>query len=85
MAKSVTKAEREQLRRAMAEASVDMATIAGEMQRRFGFRPRESCRHARGWSQDEAAHAYNLAEGSGSAPMTGTRISAYECWPFSGE
>ncbi|SMD14622.1 hypothetical protein [Kibdelosporangium aridum] len=85
MGKSVTKAQREELRRAMATAGVDIAGIASEMQRRFAFRPRESCRHAHGWSQDQAAHAYNIAEGSGDAPMTGTRISAYECWPVSGE
>jgi tetratricopeptide (TPR) repeat protein/transcriptional regulator with XRE-family HTH domain len=85
MAKSVTKAQREKLRRAMATAGVDIPGIASEMQRRFAFRPRESCRHAHGWSQDQAAHAYNIAEGSGDAPMTGTRISAYECWPLSGE
>jgi hypothetical protein len=85
MAKSVTKAQREKLRRAMTTAGVDTPAIASEMQRRFGFRPRESCRHAHGWSQDEAAHAYNIAEGTGDAPMTGTRISAYECWPLSGE
>jgi transcriptional regulator with XRE-family HTH domain len=71
--------------------------IATEMERRWGFRPREAYRHAHGWSQDEVAARFtDVAErlggdraASGSAavppaPMIGTRIGEYERWPNGG-
>jgi hypothetical protein len=62
----------------------DVETIAEEMQRRFGFRPREAFRHAHGWSQEEAADHCNRATGDARASFNGTRISEYERWPFTG-
>lgn len=71
--------------------------IATEMERRWGFRPREAYRHAHGWSQDEVAARFTeVAERLGgdrpsdgrpatpSAPMIGTRIGEYERWPNGG-
>ncbi|HST64728.1 MAG TPA: hypothetical protein VLM05_06035 [Mycobacteriales bacterium] len=63
--------------------------MAAEMRRRWRFRPRESYRHAHGWSQDEVAARFTevaarLAPGTRSAPMVGTRIGEYERWPQGG-
>lgn len=73
--------------------------IATEMERRWGFRPREAYRHAHGWSQDEVAARFTevaerlgrdrarLADGRSvtpQAPMIGTRIGEYERWPHGG-
>lgn len=71
--------------------------IATEMERRWGFRPREAYRHAHGWSQDEVAARFTeVAERLGgdrpsdgrtvtpTPPMIGTRIGEYERWPNGG-
>jgi transcriptional regulator with XRE-family HTH domain/tetratricopeptide (TPR) repeat protein len=71
--------------------------IAIEMERRWGFRPREAYRHAHGWSQDQVAARFTeVAERLGgdrptdgrpavpAAPMIGTRIGEYERWPNGG-
>jgi transcriptional regulator with XRE-family HTH domain len=83
------KANLGKLRRDMENAGCSPPEIAQEMQRVFSLRPREAHRHAYGWSQDEAAHHYNVhaSQQSANSPatMTGARISAYERWPLSTE
>jgi len=59
------------------------ATIAAELQRRFGLRPRDAFRQAHGWTQDQVAARLN-AVGGGAATFTGARISDYERWPVGG-
>src|SRR5690348_17141459 len=82
--KTGSKAERDALRREMQALGAGFESVADEMQRRFGFRPREAFRHAHGWSQEEAAERCNVATGDDTAGLNGTRISEYERWPFSG-
>jgi transcriptional regulator with XRE-family HTH domain len=54
-AKTGSKSERDALRHEMLAAGCTPEMVAGEMERRWGFRPREAHRHAHGWSQDEVA------------------------------
>jgi transcriptional regulator with XRE-family HTH domain len=82
--KTGSKADRQTLRRQMLTLGAGVEAIAEEMQRRFGFRPREAFRHAHGWSQEEAAEQCNRASGDDRASFNGTRISEYERWPFAG-
>ena len=93
-----SKAERDALRQEMLVGGCSLELIAAEMERRWGFRPREAYRHAHGWSQDEVAARFTeVAERLGgerdwiadrrpvpSAPMIGTRIGEYERWPRGG-
>ena len=82
------------LRQEMLIAGCSLELIATEMERRWGFRPREAFRHAHGWSQDEVAARFTeVAErlggdrssaGRPAAPMIGTRIGEYERWPNGG-
>ena len=51
-AKAGSKAERDALRQEMLVGGCSLELIATEMERRWGFRPREAYRHAHGWSQD---------------------------------
>lgn len=97
--KGGSKAERDALRQEMLVNGCSLELIATEMARRWGYRPREAHRHARGWSQDEVASRFTeVAERLGgdrdrvpagrpappSAPMIGTRIGEYERWPTGG-
>ena len=96
-AKAGSKAERDALRQEMLVGGCSRELIATEMERRWGFRPREAYRHAHGWSQDEVAARFtDVAERLGGdraadgwtagppAPMIGTRIGEYERWPNGG-
>ncbi|MFL6127658.1 MAG: hypothetical protein ACJ73E_01150 [Mycobacteriales bacterium] len=96
-AKAGSKAERDALRQEMLVGGCSLELIATEMERRWGFRPREAYRHAHGWSQDEVAARFTeVAERLGGnrtldgrtvvpqAPMIGTRIGEYERWPNGG-
>jgi transcriptional regulator with XRE-family HTH domain len=87
--KSGAKADRAALRQRLLDAGQTLDDIAAEMRRRWRFRPRESYRHAHGWSQDEVAARFTemaarLAPGTRAAPMVGTRIGEYERWPVGG-
>jgi transcriptional regulator with XRE-family HTH domain len=87
--KSGAKADRAALRQQLLVAGRTIDDIAAEMRRRWRFRPRESYRHAHGWSQDEVAARFTemaarLAPGTRAAPMVGTRIGEYERWPVGG-
>jgi transcriptional regulator with XRE-family HTH domain len=87
--KSGSKADRGALRQQMLDQGCTLNDVAVEMRRRWRFRPRESYRHANGWSQDEVAARFTevaarLAPGTRSAPMVGTRIGEYERWPQGG-
>ncbi len=82
--KTGSRADRETLRRQMQSLGADIEAIAEEMQRRFGFRPREAFRHAHGWSQEETAERCNAATGDDRGSFNGTRVSEYERWPFTG-
>jgi transcriptional regulator with XRE-family HTH domain/tetratricopeptide (TPR) repeat protein len=93
-----SKAERDTLRQEMLVGGCSLEMIATEMERRWGFRPREAYRHAHGWSQDEVAARFTevadrlgAERGAGpdgrpapQAPMIGTRIGEYERWPNGG-
>ncbi|MEU7944161.1 helix-turn-helix transcriptional regulator [Micromonospora taraxaci] len=78
-----TKAQRDHVRQTLAGFGATPAVIAAELQRRFGLRPRDAFRQAHGWTQDAVAERLN-ANGTGSATITGARISDYERWPFGG-
>jgi transcriptional regulator with XRE-family HTH domain/tetratricopeptide (TPR) repeat protein len=87
--KSGSKADRGALRQQLLDRGCSLNDVAAEMRRRWRFRPRESYRHANGWSQDEVAARFTevaarLAPGTRSAPMVGTRIGEYERWPQGG-
>ena len=87
--KNGAKADRAALRQRLLDAGWTLDDIAAEMRRRWRFRPRESYRHAHGWSQDEVAARFTevaarLAPSARSAPMVGTRIGEYERWPVGG-
>jgi transcriptional regulator with XRE-family HTH domain len=72
----------------MIAAGSDVDEVAGELRRRWGFRPREAYRHARGWSQNEVAARFTAVAtglvGVRSAPMVAARIGEYERWPTGG-
>jgi transcriptional regulator with XRE-family HTH domain len=87
--KTGSKADRGALRQQLLDRGCTPNEVAAEMRRRWRFRPRESYRHAHGWSQDEVAARFTeiaarLAPGTRSAPMVGTRIGEYERWPQGG-
>lgn len=81
-----TTKEIKELQLQMANNGFTTPAIAAEIMRRFGHRPRAAWRLARGWSQDDVAGHYNERHGAGArAPMSATRISAFERWPGKGE
>src|SRR6266545_1660262 len=85
-----SKAEVGQLRRRMRALGATTDAIAAELARRYGMRPRQAYRLARGWDQAEAAAEYNDLvqrlgpEHTGRDSMTPSRVSEYERWPTSG-
>jgi len=87
--KSGAKADRVALCQQLLVAGRTLDDVAAEMRRRWRFRPRESYRHAHGWSQDEVAARFTevaarLAPRGRSTPMVGTRIGEFERWPNGG-
>lgn len=87
------RAERDAVRVHMLGAGCTHAEVADELQRRFGFRPREALRHAHGWTQNEVAARFIhvAARATGRRPISapavgeaGTRIGEYERWPVGG-
>src|SRR5262245_27460162 len=80
-----TKTQRDQLRATLRDQGCTLGQIAAEMSRQFGFRARQAWRHAHGWTQSEAAAAYNRLLNNDQAPMTAKRISDYEAWPHAGK
>jgi hypothetical protein len=85
-AQRVSKKQRDELRESMLAAGAPRRVIKDEMVRRWGLRPRQAWRHSYGWSLDTTAALFNSHNDvTGRAPMSGTRISAYERWPHSGE
>ncbi|WP_241883011.1 helix-turn-helix transcriptional regulator [Frankia sp. KB5] len=62
--------------------------IAVEFARRYHYRPRAAHRHARGWTQDQAADHINAhaarsgLDPDGTAPMTSPKLSEVENWPL---
>ncbi|WP_235498478.1 hypothetical protein [Frankia sp. R43] len=62
--------------------------IAVEFARRYKLRPRAAHRHARGWTQTQAANHINAhaartgLDPDGAAPMTGPKLSELENWPL---
>jgi hypothetical protein len=80
------KKQRDALRERMLGDGRSRQAIAEELSRRWGYRPRLAWRYAHGWSQETAADMFNQRhDDSGRAPMSGTRIGAYERWPDGGE
>lgn len=95
----VPKAGRDGLRREMLGLGCTLETVAREMIRRWGIRPRAAYRHAHGWSQDEVARRFAVVAsrsevspvdvGPGPTPppstaISGIRIGEYERWPRGG-
>ena len=82
----ITKKQRDELREPMLAAGVPHQVIKDEMVRRWSLRPRQAWRFAHGWSLEAMAAAYNARHDPvGRAPMSASRISAYERWPDKGE
>jgi transcriptional regulator with XRE-family HTH domain len=74
------------LRARMVADGLDATAICSALVGVFGCRPRLAWRHALGLSQTEVADRYNLRfTDMTRAPMTASRISAYERWPEAGE
>lgn len=82
------RAEQRKLREQMRGLGMSYEEIAAEMARRFAFRPRAAWRVSWGWTLPEAAERYNALRGRGLAEpvtaLTGSRLSEWENWPFSG-
>ncbi len=81
-----TKAERDALRERLLAAGASRRVIKDEMMRRWGLRPRSAWRYAHGLTQAALAARYNARFApDGTAPMSGSRVAAYERWPRRGE
>src|SRR4051794_2820936 len=81
-----TRTQITRLRARMAADGFDNAAIYSALVSVFGCRPRVAWRHALGLSQTQVADRYNMRSAAAArAPMTASRISAYERWPESGE
>jgi len=82
-------ADVEGLRLRMFRLGASTEMIAGEIGRRFGYRPRQAYRLAQGWEPREAAERFNAlvqskgSEHAGRDTMTPSRISEFERWPDS--
>jgi transcriptional regulator with XRE-family HTH domain len=74
------------LRDQMAKDGFPASTIATALTHTHHYRPRLAWRLACGLSQTAAADQYNVRFGTATrAPMSASRISAYERWPGRGE
>jgi transcriptional regulator with XRE-family HTH domain len=74
------------LRSRMLADGFDTAAIYSAMISVFGCRPRVAWRHALGLSQNAVADRYNMRFTKvARAPMTASRVSAFERWPEGGE
>lgn len=76
-----SKAERDALRRLMADQRRTVDEIAAEMRARFGFGVRAAYRHALGLTLEAAASRLNEQSGDERAPITGSRVCEWEQWP----
>lgn len=82
-----SRAEVDELRLRMELLDAPVDVIAAEIGRRYGYRPRQAHRLARGWEQKEAAQRYNAlvqakgVEHAGRDTLTPSRISEFERWP----
>ena len=82
-----SEAELDGLRQWMRVLGYGPAAIAAEFGRRYGIRPREGYRLARGWTLEEAAGQFNehavQQGGDGEEPgrLTGSRLADLERWP----
>lgn len=87
--KAGARAQVDELRVSMTLLGADVETVAAEIARRFGHRPRAAWRLAHGWDQPEAAARYNaLVQGRGEEhrghdTLTPSRVSECERWPQS--
>lgn len=86
------RAEQGQLRSQMRAAGASAGAIAAEFASRYGLRPREAWRRARGWSLVEAAECINceafaagLHPGGNTLVMTSAHLSEHETWPGPGD
>jgi hypothetical protein len=91
-AKTSMRAEQQALRARMLELGLSARQVAWEFGRRYGLRPRQAWRHARGWSLKEAAEhitAYaahvGLNPAGATVAMTGPHLSETENWPGYGQ
>jgi transcriptional regulator with XRE-family HTH domain len=74
------------LRARMVADGFDAAAIYSAMISVFSCRPRLAWRHALGLSQNAVADRYNMRYTKvARAPMTASRVSAFERWPEAGE
>ena len=75
------------LRQWMRELGYGPAAIAAEFGRRYGIRPREGYRLARGWTLEEAAGRFNEhadqqdGDRQERVRLTGSRLADLERWP----
>ncbi|MEX5710757.1 hypothetical protein AB1484_21210 [Parafrankia sp. FMc6] len=80
--------EQDELRARMRAVGMSHDEIAIEFARRYHYRPRAAHRHARGWTQTQAANHINAhaarvgLDPDGAAPMTGPKLSELENWPL---
>ncbi|CAO5174531.1 HTH cro/C1-type domain-containing protein [Frankia sp. AiPs1] len=88
MSRASQREEQDKLRARMRAAGMSHDEIAIEFTRRYRYRPRAAHRHARGWTQNQAADHINThaaragLDPDGTAPMTGVKISEIENWPI---
>ncbi|KDA44247.1 hypothetical protein BMG523Draft_00743 [Frankia sp. BMG5.23] len=88
MSKLSRRVEQEELRARMRAVGMSHDEIAVEFARRYKLRPRAAHRHARGWTQTQAANHINThaarvgLDPDGAAPMTGPKLSELENWPL---
>ncbi len=88
MSRASLRGEQDELRTRMRAAGMSHDEIAVEFARRYRYRPRAAHRHARGWTQTQAANHINAhaaragLDPAGAAPMTGPKLSEVENWPL---
>ncbi|ABW12263.1 hypothetical protein Franean1_2840 [Parafrankia sp. EAN1pec] len=88
MSRHSLRVEQDELRARMRTVGMSHDEIAIEFARRYHYRPRAAHRHARGWTQTQAANHINAhaaragLDPDGAAPMTGPKLSELETWPL---
>ena len=88
MSRPSLRVEQDELRARMRAVGMSHDEIAVEFARRYKLRPRAAHRHARGWTQAQAANHINAhaarvgLDPQGAAPMTAPRLSELENWPL---